>query len=47
MKYIHECGGKTLMENLYGKSVNNVELEVREIVCKVLKWIEAIEDKLL
>jgi len=26
--------------------VNNVELEMREIVRKVLKWIEAIQDKL-
>ena len=35
------------MENLYGKSVNGVELEVPEIVCEILKWIEAIQDKLL
>jgi hypothetical protein len=35
------------MENLCGKSVNIIELEVREIVCEVLKWIEAIQDKLL
>jgi hypothetical protein len=35
------------MENLYGKSVKNVELEVQEIVCKALKWMEPIQDKLL
>ena len=35
------------MENLCGELLNNVELEVRDIVCKVLKWIEVIQDKLL
>lgn len=47
MKYIYKCGGKTIMENLCGKSVNNVKLEGLEVVCQVLKWIEDIQDKLL
>lgn len=47
MKCIHKCGGKILMENLYRKSVNNVELEVREIGVQILNWIEATQDKLL
>ena len=44
---MYKCGGKTWMENLCGELLNNVELEVRDIVCKVLKWIEVIQDKLL
>jgi hypothetical protein len=47
MKCIYEWGRKILLENLRGKSVNYVEKEVRETVCKVLNWIEAIQDKVL
>jgi hypothetical protein len=35
------------MEDLYGKSVDIIKMEVREIVCEVWNWIKAFQDKLL